>query len=57
MKKMKKALKLNRETLAQLDQTDVREVVGMAVTRLRNQCMTQFATYCSCQVVNTHCIN
>ncbi len=56
MKKMKKALKLNRETLVHLDQTDVLDVAGMSVTRLKNQCITQVATLCSCHVVNTHCI-
>jgi hypothetical protein len=56
MKKMKKALKLNRETLVHLDQTDVLEVAGMSVTRLKNQCLTQAPTFCSCHVVNTHCI-
>jgi hypothetical protein len=56
MKKIKKALKLNRETLVHLDQTDVLEVAGMSVTRLKNQCITQAPTFCSCHVVNTHCI-
>jgi hypothetical protein len=57
MKKMTKALKLNRETLVQLDRSDALEIAGMSVTRLKNQCITQAATFCSCHVINTNCIN
>jgi hypothetical protein len=55
-KKMKKPLKLNRETLAALDRDDLVQPVGMA-TQVKNQCITQVATFCSCHVINTHCIN
>ncbi|HZF12833.1 MAG TPA: hypothetical protein VFE33_28935 [Thermoanaerobaculia bacterium] len=54
-KKLKKPLKLTRETLAALDRGELEHAVGM-VTQIKNQCLTQAATFCTCHVINTHCI-
>jgi hypothetical protein len=56
-KRIKKPLKLNRETLTSLDGNDLVEPAGMAATQLHNQCITLVATHCSCVVINTRCVN
>jgi hypothetical protein len=58
-KKIQKPLKLNRETLTSLCHSDLREPVGMAVTRLPNGCNTvgcPVATAWTCAVINTQCV-
>jgi hypothetical protein len=45
--KSKKVITLNRETLQKLDDRNLQQAAGMqAVTRLRSQCETYYATYC-----------
>jgi hypothetical protein len=58
-KKIQKPLKLNRETLTSLDHGDLREPVGMAVSRLPNGCNTGVCpveTQWTCAVINTQCV-
>ena len=54
-KKIQKPLKLNRETLNSLGHGDLREPVGMAVSRLPNGCTTD-VTQWTCAVINTQCV-
>ncbi|HLX06987.1 MAG TPA: hypothetical protein VKY89_03895 [Thermoanaerobaculia bacterium] len=48
--KTRKPMKLSRETLKQLSASQLPLAVGMAaVTRLRSECYTYYATYCPAQ--------
>jgi hypothetical protein len=51
-KQLKKALKLNRETLTSLDRRDLREPVGMAPTDF---CGTN-DTAATCAWIRTNCV-
>ncbi len=59
-KKIQKPLKLNRETLTSLDHGDLREPVGMALSRIPNGCTTGCtttdATAWTCAVIHTQCV-